>query len=226
MCYTRSIKLDIYRTLSFAAPCCPGKEVSIITHAKAKPRPRNPHTPTQLCSLVKAAQQGEQAAIDRLCRDFEPLVRKEARCQKVYSALGEDALNTAWVIFLELIHKYRGNNYRQLPGFIAKHLHYGLLHSLHQEGCLLDCAALDAADKLIMDERDHFAASDARLMLQHALRKLSAKQRQVFQAIALDDTCVRTYSSSNSCSVQNTNKLLRLALRKMRKQLVDNKPKP
>ena len=84
-----------------------------------------------------AAQRFEQPAIDKLCADFTPLINKEAHRQSVFNALGEDAVNIAWEIFLEFIHSYKGNNYRLLPGLIQKHLHYRLLDRLHQKAACL-----------------------------------------------------------------------------------------
>ena len=66
-----------------------------------------------------AAQRFEQPAIDKLCADFTPLINKEAHRQSVFNALGEDAVNIAWEIFLEFIHSYKGNNYR-LPKTLAE----------------------------------------------------------------------------------------------------------
>ena len=56
--------------------------------------------PEELQSLIAKAQAYEQEAIDKLCTLFQPLINKEARRLNVQEILGEDAVNTAWVIFL------------------------------------------------------------------------------------------------------------------------------
>ena len=63
---------------------------------------------------------------------------KEALRLTVYNALGEDAVNTAWLIFLRFIHRYKGRAFNHLPGLIKYHLHYGLLRQVRKEGCSWD----------------------------------------------------------------------------------------
>ncbi len=80
----------------------------------------------ELQDLVQKAQQFNQEAIDQLCEQFKPLILKESRRESVYISLGEDAVNTAWTIFLSFIHRYNGANYKELPGLIQCHLYYEL----------------------------------------------------------------------------------------------------
>lgn len=58
-------------------------------------------TLTEFKELVHSAQKGDREAINVLCTAFKPLIYKEAYRYEVREALGEDAVNTAWLIFLE-----------------------------------------------------------------------------------------------------------------------------
>ena len=86
-----------------------------------------------LKALVLAAQNGQQQSIDELCAAFRPLIMQEARYSYVKQALGEEAENTAWMLFLEFIMSYKGKNFLALPGLIKVHLHYSLLHKVYPD---------------------------------------------------------------------------------------------
>ena len=222
LCYNIYIKLDAVqnRILSYAARV--RRYRKDLDNIKIAPKERFTHTPTQLKNLIEAAQRGEQQAIERLCHDFAPLIYKEARRTSVQSALGEDAVNTAWVIFLEFIQKYKGNNYRLLPGLVQKHVHYKLINKLHQKGCLLDCDALDADDKAkaaIVDNRDYFAESIDRLSMNKAVSRLTKKQRELIKAIDYEGIDIKTYSFQNNCSRQNIHQSHKAALSRLKEFL-------
>lgn len=85
-------------------------------------------TLTEFKELVHSAQKGDREAINVLCTAFKPLIYKEAYRYEVREALGEDAVNTAWLIFLEQIKKYDGRDFGHLPGLLQYYIHYGLLH--------------------------------------------------------------------------------------------------
>ncbi len=76
-------------------------------------------TLTEFKELVHSAQKGEREAINVLCTAFKPLIYKEAYRYEVREALGEDAVNTAWLIFLEQIKKYDGRDFGHLPDFCS-----------------------------------------------------------------------------------------------------------
>lgn len=62
-------------------------------------------------------------------------------------ALGEDAINTAWLIFLEQIKKYKDRDFGHLPGLLQYHVHYGLLHKFTRGKSVKDCYYLDAEEE-------------------------------------------------------------------------------
>lgn len=177
-------------------------------------------SPSVLGKLVVAAQRYEQPAIDRLCELFKPLIMSEAHKISVYNALGEDAENMAWVIFLETIHRYEDRNYRQLPGLLRIYLHFGLIHALHQEGCLYDCEAIDGSEDFadtVAEPRDHIDDSEVAIRFSEALSKLTEAQRNVITAVDLNNEKIKTFSKKNNCSYQNSYKTRMLGLEQLRK---------
>ena len=101
-------------------------------------------TLTEFKELVHSAQNGDHEAINTLCNAFKPLIYKEAYRYEVREALGEDAINTAWLIFLEQIKKYKDRDFGHLPGLLLYHVHYGLLHKFTRGKSVKDCYYLDA----------------------------------------------------------------------------------
>ena len=181
-----------------------------------------PITAQQLKTLIKAAQAMDQKAIDALCAIFKPLVYKEARRLSVYNVLGEDAINIAWVIFLEVVHKYDRNSFLMFPGYVRVKLHYGLIDALHQRGCLLDCAALDASEEFadtVADSKNHIDERLNDLSFSSVLSKLTEKQRAIVEAIDLEEMTVQECSRLHKCSVQNIYKVHLSALKKLKKDL-------
>ena len=169
---------------------------------------------------LQAAQNNDQAAIDKLCDIFQPLILKEAHQSNIYGALGEDAENVAWVIFLEIMHRYDKNNYRYFPGFVKTCLHFRLLDSLHQEGCLYDCEAIDGSEDFadtVAEPRDHIDDSEVAIRFSEALSKLTEAQRNVITAVDLNNEKIKTFSKKNNCSYQNSYKTRMLGLEQLRK---------
>ena len=103
-------------------------------------------TLTEFKELVHSAQNGDREAINTLCNAFKPLIYKEAYRYEVREALGEDAINTAWLIFLEQIKKYEGRDFGHLPGLLQYHIHYGLLHKFTRGKSVKNCYYLDAEE--------------------------------------------------------------------------------
>ena len=147
---------------------------------------------------------------------------KEAHLPSVYNALGEDAENTAWVIFLDLLYSYKDKNYRRLPGLLKINLHFRLLHSLHQKGCLYDCKAIDGSEDFadtVAEPRDYIADSEAAVRFSEALSKLSDAQRKVITAVDFNNINIKIFSENNKCSYQSAYKNRLLGLKKLRKHL-------
>lgn len=66
--------------------------------------------------LITAAQNGDKAALEQLCLDYEPLFRKEMRRDIFYKALGfDEGLSLARLKFIELVLTYNGADFVNFP---------------------------------------------------------------------------------------------------------------
>lgn len=76
-----------------------------MTNVTCTTKEQERYTPTskELLELVKASQNGDDKAKEKLCTYFKPLVEASARSYSIYEVLGEDGLSIAWLIFLECL---------------------------------------------------------------------------------------------------------------------------
>ena len=178
-------------------------------------------TPTELKNLVQQVQAHDQQAIDRLCETFTPLIYKEARRSYIAAALGDDAVNIAWEIFLEFIHAYKGNKYRLLPGLIQKRIYYMLLQKIFRNSSvpssLLLNAESDESQKAQFDKTyDPIGSFEDKHFLEQALAQLTPKQRQVIKATFIQGYTLQEYSASQSVSFKTAYLHQQRALKKLR----------
>ena len=180
------------------------KEVSLVQELKA---------------LVQAAQQGQQEAIDKLCDKFKGLVKKEAHLSYVQDALGEDAENTAWEIFLEFIQQYKGRRYLVLPGLAKSYLHGKLLNKILRQYSVNSVASLDnegdAYQHNFPDNQDAIALLETRVGLETALATLSPQQREIiidnfYHDLSLKECAQRLGCSAQSCYVHKQRAMQKL----------------
>ena len=180
-----------------------------------------------LKALVLAAQNGQQQSIDELCAAFRPLIMQEARYSYVKQALGEEAENTAWMLFLEFIMSYKGKNFLALPGLIKVHLHYSLLHKVYpdekvevdaylwldqtdEEGRpLFDIASDELVDSQLTDDN----------MVKNMLKHLTAKQKEVIEATILGCKTLDEYSRIKGLSFTTVYLYQQRGLKRLRKVL-------
>ena len=77
--------------------------------------------------LITAAQNGDKAAMEKLCTAFEPLFRKEMRREIFYNGLGfEEGLSLARLKFIELVLTYNGADYEHFAGYVRCRIHFAL----------------------------------------------------------------------------------------------------
>ena len=161
-------------------------------------------TLTEFKELVHSAQKGDRKAINVLCTAFKPLIYKEAYRYEVREALGEDAVNTAWLIFLEQIKKYDGRDFGHLPGLLQYHVHYGLLHKFTRGKSVKDCYYLDAeeegAETQIAEKFDAIAQMEDNQAMQLAFKRLTDKQRNIINAMQEPDMTIKKYSEEHKIS--------------------------
>lgn len=161
-------------------------------------------TLTEFKELVHSAQKGDREAINTLCNAFKPLIYKEAYRYEVREALGEDAVNTAWLIFLEQIKKYEGRDFGHLPGLLQYHVHYGLLHKFTRGKSVKDCYYLDAEEEgdgmQIAEKFDAIAQMEDNQAMQLAFKRLTDKQRNIINAMQEPDMTIKKYSEDHKIS--------------------------
>ena len=159
-------------------------------------------TLTELRELITSAQQGNSQAIEQLCTAFKPLIYKEAYRYEIREALGEDSVNTAWLIFLELIKSYKDRDFGHLPGLLQYHVHYGLLHKATRGKSVKDCYYLDAEDEgeetQIADKEDFFERTEVNQLFSAA--KLSKEQTNAVNELVLNDIDHRLFCKKYACS--------------------------
>ena len=159
-------------------------------------------TLTEFKELVHSAQNGDREAINTLCNAFKPLIYKEAYRYEVREALGEDSVNAAWLIFLELIKSYKDRDFGHLPGLLQYHVHYGLLHKFTRGKSVKDCYYLDAEEEgeetQIADKEDVFDRTEVNQLFSAA--KLSIEQTNAVNELVLNDLDHRVFCKKYACS--------------------------
>lgn len=159
-------------------------------------------TLTEFKELVLSAQKGDREAINTLCNAFKPLIYKEAYRYEVREALGEDSVNAAWLIFLELIKSYKDRDFGHLPGLLQYHVHYGLLHKFTRGKSVKDCYYLDAEEEgeetQIADKEDVFDRTEVNQLFSAA--KLSIEQTNAVNELVLNDLDHRVFCKKYACS--------------------------
>ncbi len=199
--------------------CCvpEGTELQDCTEEKTT------FTLTEFKELVHSAQKGDREAINVLCTAFKPLIYKEAYRYEVREALGEDAVNTAWLIFLEQIKKYDGRDFGHLPGLLQYHVHYGLLHKFTRGKSVKDCYYLDAEEEgdgmQIAEKFDAIAQMEDNQAMQLAFKRLTDKQRNIINAMQEPDMTIKKYSEEHKISYKTAYLHLHRGLDKLKRMI-------
>lgn len=177
--------------------------------------------------MVQAAQSFDQHAIDRLCEAFRPLIIAEAHRSYVIGKLGDDAENTAWEIFLEFIHSYKGNKYRLLPGLIQTNLSYELLHRVYprslvsvQGDALLDIT--DEDGKALLEPSDNNACIDGFFedsFFEEVYKHLTPKQVDIIDAVYRHNLSLAEYAEQQCITYTGAYRLEQRALNILSKVL-------
>ena len=209
-CHTRSTNRHRKELDNITTKNCPEQETSeeIICCVPEGSEPQDyseektTFTLTEFKELVHSAQKGDREAINTLCNAFKPLIYKEAYRYEVREALGEDAINTAWLIFLELIKSYKDRDFGHLPGLLQYHVHYGLLHKFTRGKSVKDCYYLDAEEEgeetQIADKEDVFDRTEVNQLFSAA--KLSIEQTNAVNELVLNDLDHRVFCKKYACS--------------------------
>lgn len=176
---------------------------------------RSSNSADLLCQLVHGAQENDQKAINELCERFTPLIRKIANNSYYKDHLGEDAENIAWVIFLEFIKRYNGNDFVHLPGLLQIHLRYKLLRICkHGELRRLEIPLIGDEDnqKEIIDSRNYICDFEIRQMIIEIIGKLSPRQRVVLTLVFLEGKTLKEISKILNISYEAARSVYRRGL--------------
>ena len=178
----------------------------------------------ELKELVQTAQKGDKTAIETLCKNFEPLIMKEAHRSYIIQNLGEDAVNTAWEIFLDYIQSYDKPSYLKLPGLLKTTLRYELFHKAFRGISVSDCTCLDANENsgnslAVSDEHLFVEKIENKSIVNYLLEQLTEKQRRLIQAVFLHNINLHQYSKLEGISYKVAHTRQQAALKKMYKAL-------
>ena len=126
--------------------------------------------------LVTAAQNGDKAALERLCIFYEPLFRKEMKREIFYKALGfEEGLSLARLKFIEIVMSYNGADFSHFAGYVRCRIHFALYDEMKKAWERENNEALSADNPI---DREELA-----ILLKLALKKLTEKQRNTIKAL-------------------------------------------
>ena len=198
---------------------------------KAKNNRKHSNPAKRWKRLVLAAQAGNKLAIKILCKAFLPLIKKEAHRPAIIQVLGEDAKNTAWMLFLDFIMNYHDQKFLVLPGVIKKYLHYELIHIAYPR----TKNSVEAA--LWLDETDkegqplHHIASDELVdnhindskSIQNLLKHLTPKQREVIEATILGSQTLDEYRLQHGLTFTTVYLHQQRGLKRLKKVIMKSK---
>ncbi|HAM91948.1 MAG TPA: hypothetical protein DCQ00_00335 [Phascolarctobacterium succinatutens] len=227
-CYTRSTNRHRKELDNITTQNCPKQEnteeviccVPEGTEPQDCTEEKTTFTLTEFKELVHSAQKGDREAINVLCTAFKPLIYKEAYRYEVREALGEDAVNTAWLIFLEQIKKYDGRDFGHLPGLLQYHIHYGLLHKFTRGKSVKDCYYLDAEENeetQIADKDNVFERTEVNQLFSAA--RLSKEQTDAVNELVLNELDHRLFCKKYACSSKTAFKHRANGLKKLKSLL-------
>ena len=178
----------------------------------------------ELKKLVQATQKGDKTAIETLCKNFEPLIMKEAHRSYIIQSLGEDAVNTAWEIFLDYIQRYDKPSYLKLPGLLKTTLRYELFHKAFRGISVSDCTCLDANENsgsslAVSDEHLFVEKIENKSIVNYLLEQLTEKQRKLIKAVFINSINLHQFSKLKGISYKVAHARQQAALKKMYKAL-------
>ena len=212
----KHIGTDKHKYLSNAVLNCLRKDMDVFKTLTAKAKPLR-YTPSQLADLITAAQHADKQAILSLCIAFTPLILRETHYPRIKDSLKEEAVNTAWEIFLKFIYKYNGNDYRHLPGLLQCHLRYELLHrAMSQQHNAKESSLEEDTLALEHSPMDNVASSMA---LKEELAKLSPKEKLVIEYCYGQELTQEAAAQKLHCTVRSIRRYHTSALNKLRQSL-------
>ena len=138
--------------------------------------------------LVTAAQNGDTAALEKLCIFYEPLFKKEMRREIFYNSLGfEEGLSLARLKFIEIIMGYNGADYEHFAGYVRCRIHFTLYDAAkkvwEQQNNEAALPADDGEVNISAFGENVIEREELDILLELALKKLNEKQRKTIKAL-------------------------------------------
>ena len=172
--------------------------------------------------LITSAQNGDKTALTKLCAMFEPLFIKEMRRGIFYDGLGfEEGLSLARLKFIKLVLTYNGADYEHFAGYVRCRIHFALYDEVkkvwadeNKKAPLPDGEAEGAGFSDDVIEREELS-----ILLNLALNKLTAKQRQTIEALYINGYSGRETAELLNCSPAMVTKHHKQALKNLRSNI-------
>ena len=141
--------------------------------------------------LVTAAQNGDSAALEKLCIFYEPLFKKEMRREIFYNSLGfEEGLSLARLRFIEIVMSYNGADYIHFAGYVRCRIHFALYDAAkkvwEQQTNEAALPANDGEANISALGDNVIEREELAILLELALKKLNEKQRKTIKALYFD----------------------------------------
>ncbi len=173
-------------------------------------------------TLIKAAQNGDKTAMEKLCAAFEPLFRKEMRRDIFYKSLGfDEGLSIARLKFIELVMTYNGADYEHFPGYVRCRIHFALYDEVKKvwaaENKKAPLPQTDDAENALMD--NVIERKELSILLNQALAKLTPKQRTAIIAIYLNGHSNKETAQILNCTPSMVTKHHKLALKNLKNKI-------
>lgn len=155
--------------------------------------------PEELKVFVKKAQQQDATAIERLCGAYEGLIRKLCNSSYVLAYLEyEDAVNSCYVFFLEIILNYKGPHYDKLPGlielYVSGRLNRMIFYERRYSGQTTSYDAFTELDDSLLADTTNPPDKLMKLMVEELLQLFEPQDRLILQLYYVDGLSVREIS--------------------------------
>ena len=166
--------------------------------------------------LVTAAQNGDKAALERLCIFYEPLFRKEMKREIFYKALGfEEGLSLARLKFIEIVMSYNGADFSHFAGYVRCRIHFALYDEMEREN---NEAALPVSDEagVHLPVDNPIDREELAILLKLALKKLTEKQRNTIKALYFEGYSGKEFAAKQKITPAAVTKHHKQALKILR----------
>lgn len=127
-------------------------------------------------------------------------------------------MNTAWLIFLRFIRRYKGRAYNHLPGLIKYHLRYGLLRQVRKQGRSWD-NEVSSEELMKMQTHEQFEQPLEALAVKQVLSTLPSKQFKILKMYYGQRMSNKQIAEQFSCSISTIKRQKLDALNRIKEKL-------